>query len=118
MTRTSDLHDPRVIEGIEVIPYQADRHHAQIPILYGEAFGEAPWDNNWQQFDEFDPQGIFLAITSQGQVAIAFIISFQRQDYGYISVVGVTPAYRRQGIATVLIQRSILAIARVVYPSH
>jgi ribosomal protein S18 acetylase RimI-like enzyme len=32
-------------------------------------------------------------------------ISFQWQDYGYISVVAVTPAYRRRGLATALIQR-------------
>lgn len=106
MSRAADRASPAQIAGIEVVPYQADRHHDPIPILYGEAFDEAPWTEDWDKFDEFDPAGIFLAIATQTQRAIAFVISFQRQDFGYISVVAVAPAYRRRGIATVLIQRA------------
>jgi ribosomal protein S18 acetylase RimI-like enzyme len=105
MRRTADLPSPTGIEGIELVPYQFDRYHDPIPILYGEAFGEAPWTEDWDKFDEFDPEGVFLAIATQTQRAIAFIISFQRQDFGYISVVAVAPAHRRQGVATALIQR-------------
>jgi ribosomal protein S18 acetylase RimI-like enzyme len=106
MRRTADLPGTAGIKGIELVPYQADRYHDQIPMLYGEAFGEAPWAGDWDKFDEFDPEGVCLAIATQTQRAIAFIVSFQRQDYGYISVVAVTPAYRRRGLATALIQRA------------
>ena len=47
---------------------------------------------------------MFLAKVANGESYIGFIISFDRQDYGYISVVAVRPEWRRQGVASNLIR--------------
>lgn len=69
--------------------------------LYGEAFGDAPWPDDWTSFPGYDSAGVFAAERA-GKV-VGFIVSYVRGGHGYISVVATAPDYRRRGIARALI---------------
>ena len=105
MERAADLPPPRAVSGIHIRSYSPERDHAGIPALYGAAFEDDPWPPTWDAFDEFDPDGAFVAETDDGDLA-GFVIAFPRHDHGYISVVAVQPDHRRQGIATSLVCRA------------
>jgi ribosomal protein S18 acetylase RimI-like enzyme len=104
MERTTALPVLSPPAGICILPYCADLHQEYIPSLYAASFGEDPWPADWDQFDEFDPQGVFLAVEEE---PVGFAICFRRSDFGYISVVAVLPAYRRRGIASALVGTAI-----------
>jgi ribosomal protein S18 acetylase RimI-like enzyme len=89
---------------MRLVPYRAEQHQAVIPEIYARAFGEPPWPDDWDKIPEFDPQGVFLAQPVHSALPAGFVISFMRGEFGYISVVAVVPAWRRQGIASALIQ--------------
>lgn len=93
--------------GVTIVAYRADLHHTLVPGLYAESFGEAPWPADWDRFDEFDPRGVFLAVDDATGEPAGFAICFRRRDFGYISVVGVRPAYRRRGIASALVRTAV-----------
>ena len=84
-----------------IIPYQKEIHHSLIPRLYAEGFNDDLWKYNWDSYEFFDPNGVFLA-TESGQFS-GFIISYQRNYVGHISVLTVLPQFRGFGIATDLI---------------
>ncbi len=89
--------------NITIIPYDPALHHEVVPQVYAAAFGEPPWPADWEAIPEFDPGGVFLAISTNSGAAVGFVVSFMRRAFGYISVVAVVPAWRRQGIASALI---------------
>ncbi len=101
METTTDLAPQSAIPGITVRPWQPGPDHARIPRIYAAAFGRDPWPDDWDCFDEFDPNGVFVADATDGPAG--FVISFAREDFGYISVVAVAPEYRRRGIASALV---------------
>ncbi len=84
---SSPRHPTRVVE------YCPPLHHSRIPLIYAEAFGEKPWPDDWDDFDEFDPTGVFLAADPATDETMGYVISFRRKDLGYISVLAVLPAY-------------------------
>ena len=84
-----------------IIPYQKEIHHSIIPVLYSQGFEEDPWKNDWDEYEFFDPNGVFLT-TQSGQFS-GFIISYERNYIGHISVLTVLPQFRELGIATDLI---------------
>jgi len=96
-----------ITQSIEIVQYCSSLHHNYVPQIYSESFGEEPWSDNWEDFDKFDPNGVFLAISVINNTPVGFIISFKKWDLGYISVVAVLPAYRRKGIATALIRSAV-----------
>ena len=98
------LRAPRAPEGVVICPYDKERHHAVIRTLYAEASEDAPWPPDWDDFPQFDPHGVFVAEVTATDEAVGYIISFQRGDIGYVSVLAVVPAYQRCGIASALIQ--------------
>ena len=107
MQRTTDIAPHAPPAGLRIVPYEAARHYDSIPALYAAAFGDPPWPADWDHFDEFDPRGVFLGYDPAAPGPVGFAISFQRQDFGYISVVAVLPAYRRRGLATALIGTAV-----------
>ncbi len=102
----SQLPHPPMIElppDITIVPYNPALHHEVVPQVYAAAFGEPPWPADWEAIPEFDPGGVFLAVSTQSGEVVGFVVSFMRREFGYISVVAVPPAWRRQGIASALI---------------
>ena len=89
--------------GMAVIPYDAAQHRGLVPQLYAASFGEPAWPDDWDAIPEFDPAGVFLAQAQPGGEYAGFVVSFRRRNFGYISVVGVLPQWRRRGIAGCLI---------------
>ncbi|MDJ0961698.1 MAG: GNAT family N-acetyltransferase [Acidimicrobiia bacterium] len=81
--------------------YAPASDRGSIPVTFGAAFGEAPWPHDWDHFDEFDPNGVY--VVERGTMIVGFAISFRRQECGYVSVVAVIPGHRRKGLATALI---------------
>ena len=92
---------------ISIVPYSPALHHEVIRYIYSEAFGEDPWPADWDAFDEFDPKGVFVASHAQTERSVGYVISFQRRDFGYISVVAVIPGFRRQGVASAMISAAV-----------
>ena len=93
--------------SVNVRRYCAKRDHEAIRSTYGQAFGDPPWPPEWDSFDEFDANGAFVAEDARTGAMVGFALCFQRSDYGYISVVAVTPSHRRQGVAFSLVRRAI-----------
>ena len=98
---------PRPYASFDIEPYSRSRHHNEIRRIYGEAFEKEPWPESWDSFEEFDPKGIFLAQDSSSRQWIGFVVSFERDGYGYISVVAVIPPFQRRGIASALVRKAI-----------
>jgi len=107
MELVSDIAPTAPPESTRIVAYCPSLHRGRIPLIYAEAFGEKPWPDDWDDFDEFDPKGIFLATDPPTDKIIGYVISFRRKDFGYISVLAVLPTYRRQGIASALIKTAI-----------
>ncbi len=96
------LPDPQLPPNITIVPYVPALHHEVVPQVYAAAFGEPPWPADWETIPEFDPGGVFLAISTESGEAGGFAVSFMRREYGYISVVaaegaGVAAAGHRLG---------------------
>ena len=104
MELDGDLRASTAPEGVVICPYDKERHHAVIRTLYAEAFEDTPWPPDWDDIPQFDPRGVFVAENRMTAEVVGYIISFQRGDIGYVSVLAVVPAYRRRGIAQALIQ--------------
>jgi mycothiol synthase len=105
MQRAAETIDPLMIPGVVVRRWDRERDHHRIPDVYAAAFGHEPWPDDWDAFDQFDPDGVFVAETDEE--AVGFCICFRRGDLGYISVVGVVPQHRRRGIASALVGRAV-----------
>jgi len=91
-------------DGITICLYDRKRHHDQIPAVYANAFGESPWPTDWDCFPEFDPRGVFVAELSGTAETVGYVISFQRKNIGYVSVLAVVPSFRRRGIGRALVR--------------
>ncbi len=48
-----------------------------------------------------------MAVEGASNHVVGFAISFPRTDFGYVSVVAVTPAFRRRGLASALVATAI-----------
>ncbi len=105
MQRELDLGPPRAIPGVTVSSYEPSRDHPRIPAVFSAAFARPPWPEDWDGFAEFDPAGVFVADDAEAG-AVGFAICFQRDDFGYVSVVAVVPDHQRRGIASVLVRRA------------
>ena len=107
MELTAESEPSFILQSINIIEYCPCLHHAQIPLIYAESFEDVPWEDNWDQFDGFDPKGVSLAEDSETKKLAGYILSFKKRDFGYISVVGVIPSYRKRGIATALVKNAV-----------
>ncbi len=93
--------------SVEIRRYCAQRDHEAVRSVYGRSFRDSPWPEDWDRFDEFDPNGAFVAADPQTAEVIGYVLSFRRRDYGYISVVAVVPEYHRQGVGFALVRTAI-----------
>lgn len=93
--------------GVVVRPYAPDRDHTRIPAVFAAAFGAPRWPGDWDRFPEFDPHGVFVAETLATGEAIGFVICFRRAGFGYVSVLGVVPGWRRRGVACALLRSAV-----------
>jgi len=92
---------------VQICAYNPQGHHDLIPSVYALSFAEPPWPADWEAFAEFDPNGAFVAQDVKTAQVIGFVVSFRRNDHGYISVVAVVPEYHRQGIGSALVSAAI-----------
>jgi ribosomal protein S18 acetylase RimI-like enzyme len=99
--------DRRTPTGYRIDSYHPARHHTATPAIYGEAFGDEPWTSEWHNFAEFDPEGAFVAVEGASGAGVGFVLCFQRNEYGYIAVVAVTPAHQRIGLSSALVAAAI-----------
>ena len=83
-----------VPEGYLIAGYRPASHHQIIPEVFGAAFDRKPWSSDWHSFDEFDPEGAFVALEAQAGSVVGFALCFQRREFGYISVVAVDPKHQ------------------------
>ena len=96
-----------VPDGVVIRRYAPERDHARIPALFAAAFGAPPWPDDWDAFGEFDPRGVFLAEALATGEAIGFVTCFRRAGFGYVSVLGVVPGWRRRGVAGALLRSAV-----------
>lgn len=93
--------------GYRIVSYHPVFHHSAIPAIYGSAFDEEPWSSDWHNFEEFNPEGAFLAVEEASGRFVGFVLCFQRSDCGYISVVAVDPRHQRLGLASALVSTAV-----------
>ncbi len=93
---------------VVICSYNREQHHNIIPTLYAKAFVEPPWSKDWDCFPEFDALGVFLAQIPATSEVVGYVISFQRKDFGYMSVLAVVPSHRRRGIGGALVHAAIV----------
>ncbi len=105
--RLSQLNNIEIKNDVEIVKYDSKSHHSLIPTLYSMGFNDAPWTNDWDNIKEFDANGVFLLRCKITKKYLGFAISFNRNDFGYISVVTILPEYRNNGYAKVLIKSCI-----------
>lgn len=91
----------------QIISYCPSLHHDKIPLIYSASFKEKSWGSDWDNFPEFDPNGVFLAINIETNEPIGYVISFKRGNFGYISVVAVIHKWQRRGVASALIRAAV-----------
>ena len=91
----------------QIISYCPSLHHDKIPLIYSTSFKEKSWGSDWDNFPEFDPNSVFLAINIETNEPIGYVISFKRDNFGYISVVAVIPNWQRRGVASALIKAAV-----------
>lgn len=96
--------DVRPPDRVVISAYRRKDHHEVIRSVYGAAFGDAPWPDDWDRFDRFDPQGVFVAEDVDTGREVGFSIAFSRDTFGYISVVAVLAEHRRAGVASALVR--------------
>ena len=96
-----------VPDGVAIRPYAVDRDHQRVPAVFAAAFGEPPWPDDWDEFAEFDPHGVFVAEDRATDEAIGFVICFRRAGFGYVSVLAVVPGWRRRGVARALLRTAV-----------
>ena len=93
--------------GVAIRPYAAGRDHQRVPALYAAAFGEPPWPDDWDRFPAFDPRGVFVAEAVANDALVGFVTCFRRAGFGYVSVLGVVPEWRRRGVARALLGSAV-----------
>ena len=91
----------------QIISYCPSLHHDKIPLIYSASFKEKSWGSDWDNFPEFDPNSVFLAVDIKTDEPIGYVISFKRDNFGYISVVAVIPKWQRRGVASTLIKTAV-----------
>jgi ribosomal protein S18 acetylase RimI-like enzyme len=107
MEKVIDELDRRTPPGYRIDSYHPARHHTAIPAIYGAAFDEESWTSDWHNFAEFNPEGAFLAVEEGSGANVGFVLCFQRNEYGYISVVAVNPAHQCIGLASALVSAAV-----------
>jgi ribosomal protein S18 acetylase RimI-like enzyme len=106
--RLAEAAQPEILPvGFKIISYYPALHRDKIPLIYSDSFQEEPWAEDWDSFAGFDPKGVFLAVDTKTDELVGFIISYERENYGYISVVAIIPKWRRKGVASCLIKTAI-----------
>ena len=71
----------RAVPGRYLIAgYRQASHHQDIPVVFGAAFDRKPWSSDWHDFDEFDPEGVFVALEEEAGSVVGFTLCFQRRD--------------------------------------
>jgi ribosomal-protein-alanine N-acetyltransferase len=98
---------------VRVVSYSPEKHHEAIRHIYAEAFEDEPWPADWDDVEEFDPQGVFVAIHEPTGSPVGYTISFRRGDSGYVSVVAVLPEFRRRGIASAMVSAAVAYLRSV-----
>jgi len=106
MVLFNDVEECSIPDPIRIVGYCAEKHHDIICSVYSISFNEPPWPSDWDRIKEFDPNGVFIAEHVETKEVIGFIISFNRSNYGYISVVAVLPSYHRMGIGFALVKKA------------
>jgi len=107
MVLTGSPVPPRTPAAIDIVPYARANCHDEICRIYAEAFGDEPWPPDWEEFDGFDPSGVFLARDHSTGTFVGFVICYRRGDSGYISVAAVVPGFRKRKIGSALIHKAI-----------
>ena len=93
--------------SVAISGYCAHRHHEVIRSVYARSFAESPWPPDWDKFEEFDPDGAFVAEAPGTAEVVGYVLSFRRRDFGYISVLAVVPEHRRKGVGLALVRSAI-----------
>jgi ribosomal protein S18 acetylase RimI-like enzyme len=110
MERSTAMAPPPAVAGIVVRRWHREQDHTRIPGIFAAGFGRDPWPSDWDGFDQFDPDGVFVADAADG-TGVGFAICFRRDNTGYISVVTVIPECRRRGIASALVATAVRYLA-------
>ena len=107
-------------DGLELRPFDPDRQARQLKGALDEAFADEwgherrdydPWAERVLGVPQFDPE-LILVVWDGGEIA-AMAVDYQKRlgDWGLISLLGVRPGWRRQGLGLSLLRESFRRFA-------
>jgi hypothetical protein len=96
--------DPVVPSGCSIVPYDRRRHRSEVRRVRAAVFEEDPWSESSEGFDEFDGEGILVAVDDSTGTPVRFVIcSPARRLRLCVCVVAVVPGFRRRRKAAGLV---------------
>jgi len=107
-------------DGLELRPFDRERHARPLKDALDEAFVDE-WGHEKRDYDEwaervlgvpqFDPE-LILVLWDGSEIA-AMAVDYQKRlgDWGLVSLLGVRPAWRKQGLGLSLLQESFRRFA-------
>jgi mycothiol synthase len=115
-----ELPAPALPEGLELRPFDPERHGRRLKEALDEAFvdewgfEQRDWDR-WAErvldVEQFDPS-LFLVVWDGDEIAAGSLNYRKRMgDWGWIGTLGVRPAWRRRGLGLALLQEAFRRFA-------
>lgn len=103
-------------EGIELRPFNEEAHAQLVYEAHEEAFGKnwghafipfEEWKRRHIETSEYNPELWF--VLWDGDEVAGYVVNHYKADAGYVSILGVRPAWRKRGLGLVLLNNSFSA---------
>lgn len=103
-------------DGIELRPFDPEAHAQLVYEAHEEAFSKnwghafipfEEWKRRHIEISEYNPELWF--VLWDGDEVAAYAVNHYKSDSGYVSILGVRPAWRKRGLGLILLNRTFSA---------
>jgi GNAT superfamily N-acetyltransferase len=102
-------------DDIELVQYDSYLHREIVPQIHKRIFLTKPWGEQWDTFEGFYAEGVFLLYHKVDKYYLGFIISYINDGMPYIALMGVMEEFQGQHLGTYLVQRVARNYAKMGY---
>ena len=105
-----------LLDGIELRPFDQEAHAQLVYEAHEEAFSKnwghafipfEEWKRRHIEISEYNPELWF--VLWDGDEVAAYAVNHYKSDSGYVSILGVRPAWRKRGLGLILLNRTFSA---------